>query len=401
MIVGWRCAVCAATLDIATPLPWKCPNATAADPHHVLHLIEAGPPAAVLGGPNPFIAYGPRLAWWQFARARGLTAGACEALTGEVAGQFAVTPFACSAALSSELGIDVWVKDETGNVGGSHKARHLASILLHLRAAETLGLLGGRAPLAISSCGNAAVAAATLAAAVDWPLEVFVPEWADPAVVAILDGLGATVQHCPRRTGDPPGDPALLRFREAVLAGAVPFSVQGPENATCLDGGRTIGWEIADQAAAAGVRLAAAYVQVGGGALAACLGQGLGPDVALRVVQAAGAAPLDAALRRAAELAHPERHWGEVMQAWPDPRSSADGIVDDETYDWIAVREAIAASGGHSVVVPESVVAGAHALATRAGFPVSATGSAGWAGALADERRGRGPIVVVMSGVAR
>ena len=32
----------------------------------------------------------------------------------------------------------VWVKDETGNVGGSHKARHLVGILLHLLAAERL-----------------------------------------------------------------------------------------------------------------------------------------------------------------------------------------------------------------------------------------------------------------------
>ena len=33
----------------------------------------------------------------------------------------------------------------------------------------------------------------------------------------------------------------MLRFREAVAAGAIPFTVQGPENALCLDGGRTLG----------------------------------------------------------------------------------------------------------------------------------------------------------------
>ncbi len=54
---------------------------------------------------------------------------------------------------------------------------------------------------------------------------------------------------------DPPGDPAMFRFREAVESGAVPFTVQGPENALCLDGGRTIGWEIAQQAASTGTRL--------------------------------------------------------------------------------------------------------------------------------------------------
>jgi threonine dehydratase len=192
-----------------------------------------------------------------------------------------------------------------------------------------------------------------------------------------------------------------LRFREAVAAGAVPFSVQGPENAYCLDGGRTLGWELADQARAAGIDLGAVYVQVGGGALAACTGQALGPSVALRVVQAEGAAPFDAALRRAAEFDHPEQHWAEVMQAWPDPHSRADGILDDETYDWIAVREAVLVSGGRSVVAPESAIVGAHSLATQAGFAVSATGAAGLAGVLADTERGADPIAVIMSGVSR
>ena len=53
---------------------------------------------------------------------------------------------------------------------------------------------------------------------------------------------------------DPPGDPAMLRFREAVAAGAIPFTVQGPENALALDGGRTLGWEIAEQAERAPTR---------------------------------------------------------------------------------------------------------------------------------------------------
>ena len=93
-----------------------------------------------------------------------------------------------------------------------------------------------------------------------------------------LERLGATVVYCERRSSDPPGDPAVLRFREAVEAGAVPFSVQGPENALCLDGGRTIGWELAD----AGVALDRVVVQVGGGAFATCTGWGLGSGRAPR-----------------------------------------------------------------------------------------------------------------------
>ena len=56
----------------------------------------------------------------------------------------------------------------------------------------------------------------------------------------ILYALDAEIVVCPRRADDPPGDPCVHRFRDEVVAGAVPFSVQGTENAWCLDGGRTI-----------------------------------------------------------------------------------------------------------------------------------------------------------------
>ena len=162
MIVGYRCAVCSTSVDVAAPLPWRCPNASASDPYHVLHLVDDGAPSERLDDPNPLVRYGPRLAWWAFARAHGMSDDQCIALTHEVAGDFAVTPFERSDALSAELSVELWVKDETGNVAGSHKARHLVGILLHLLAAERLGLMSGRPRLAIASCGNAALAAATV-----------------------------------------------------------------------------------------------------------------------------------------------------------------------------------------------------------------------------------------------
>jgi threonine dehydratase len=398
-----RCAVCGTSVDIATPLAWRCPHATAADPYHVLHIVEAGPLPEPVDDPNPFVRYGRRLAWWAFARANGMTDAACEALTRDVADGFAVTPFGRSDALSDELGLDLWVKDETGNVAGSHKARHLVTILLHLRAAETLGLMRGRPPLAIASCGNAALAAATLAARADWPIDVYVPTWMDPAFGVRLDDLGARIHPCERRDDDPPGDPAMHRFREAREAGAVPFTVQGPENAYCLDGGRTIGWEIVDQAADAGVRLDRVVVQVGGGAFAACVGAGLGHTIRLDTVQAEGCAPLADTWDRLTYVDHPERYWSQVMRPWPDPHSLADGILDDETYDWIADVAAMVESGGRPIVAPETDIVRAHELATGAGYTVSATGSAGLAGVLAarHEIHDGDRVAVVMSGVAR
>ena len=44
MIEALRCAVCGTTVDIATPFAWKCPNAIADDPYHVLHLVDSRRP---------------------------------------------------------------------------------------------------------------------------------------------------------------------------------------------------------------------------------------------------------------------------------------------------------------------------------------------------------------------
>lgn len=431
-VVGFRCATCGATVDVGVLFPWRCPNADEHDRRHVLHLVSSLAPLRALDDHNPFIAFGTHLAWHAFARTHGMSAAACDALVRELDAQiaavagtgFVVTEFRRRAALSEELGFapegGVWVKDETVNVAGSHKARHLMTILLHLRAAETLGLApwttATRPPLAIASCGNAAIAAATLAAATSWPITVFVPPWASDAVTDVLEGLGALVQQCPRLDGDPPGDPCILRFRETVAAGAIPFSVQGPENALCLDGGRTIGWEMTESL---GHLIDRVFVQVGGGALAACVGgafRGAGIHPALHAVQTAAVAPLARAWEGAGALpggrSAAAAHWRELMVPWQrtDTATSsaatslADGILDDETYDWLGVMDAMTGTGGSPVVVDESLVVEAHQLAvltTR--IDVSPTGSAGLAGLLAirekvadDER-----VAVLFTGIAR
>ena len=420
-VTGWRCAVCDATVAIATPFPWRCPNSTDDDRHHVLTIVNGGPSTSGRWpGESSLLAHDHDFAWAAYADANGLDHAARIELVEQtddavrmVAGTgFVPTPFARSDELSDGLGFDadggVWVKDETGGVAGSQKARHLVTILLHLMAAERIGHLTERPRLAIASCGNAALAASTLTASVDWPIDVYVPTWMSDGFGSELDRLGATVHRCERRPNDPPGDPATFRFREAVAAGAIPFTVQGPENALALDGGRTIGWEIAEQETAPLDRV---FVQVGGGAFAACLGSGLAditPSTRLHAVQTAGCAPLALAWKRSRngrpdDIAAIGRRWGDLMTVWNDPHSIADGILDDETYDWLGVFAAMTASGGSPVVAAEATVERAHALARSAGFDVSPTGSAGLAGLLtirgdvAPSER----IALVMSGIHR
>jgi threonine dehydratase len=421
-VTGWRCAVCRAEVEIATPFPWRCPNATLADRRHVLQIVGSDTvPSPAAEHRNPFLRHDRDLAWAAYADANAMEADARERLVldldaavGEVAGVgFVPTPFARSAGLSDALGFaadgGVWVKDETGGVGGSQKARHLFTILLHLRAAEVIGHLGERPPLAIASCGNAALAAATLARASEWPIDVYVPTWMSDGFGDELDRLGARVHRCERRASDQAGDPAMFRFREAVAAGAIPFTVQGPENALALDGGRTLGWEIGEQLAEQRVgELDRIFVQVGGGAFAACVGV-THPARRFHAVQSEGCAPLARAWYRAvADLDDPSTdalaaRWAELMTPWHDPHSLADGILDDETYDWIGVFEAIGPSGDAPIVATEADIVAAHALATSAGFDVSPTGSAGLAGLLAivDTVRPTERVAVVMSGVAR
>ncbi len=386
---------------------------------HEMPVAQAPDPTA-----NPFISYDSQLAWAAYADANGIDAAARREMVEElddavrrVAGVgFVPTPFGRSDALSDALGFTdgggVWVKDETGGVAGSQKARHLFTILLHLAAAARLGHLTDRPPLAIASCGNAALAAATLAAAANWPIDVYVPTWMSDGFGSELDRLGARVHRCERRPSDPAGDPAMFRFREAVAAGSIPFTVQGPENALALDGGRTLGWEIADQSTAPGaeegVTLDRIFVQVGGGAFAACLGAAL-PGPRLLAVQAEGCAPLRRAWDRAgadleAGSRHVAGHWSELMTPWADPHSLADGILDDETYDWLGVVDAIGGTWGDApIVASEADIVAAHQLARAAGFDVSPTGSAGLAGLLAtiDAIQPTERVAVVMSGLAR
>lgn len=420
MITGWRCAVCGASADIAQPFTWRCANSTDADRHHAPQLVQTIESLRSSGEINPFLGFRRYLAVDAFMNRNGVSDERRAGMIDEFGSGFVTTPFERADALSDELGFTVdggvWVKDETKNVGGSHKARHLFPILLHLLAAEECGLASwnGRPPLAIASCGNAAIAAATLAAAVSWPLRVFVPPWASASVTATLRHLGAQLIECPRRAGDPPGDPCVHRFREAVAAGAIPFSVQGTENAWCLDGGRTIGWEMARhmEERIEGPPFDRLFVQVGGGAFAACVAAGFrmsGISPKLHAVQTEACAPLARAWERARSFGGGPKaaaaHWAECMWPWESVgATAADGILDDETYDWLPVVAAMADSNGSPVVVAESFVSQSNEVGCRStGIDASHTGTAGLAGLLAmreqvqpDER-----VAVIFSGVRR
>jgi threonine dehydratase len=388
--------------------------------------------------PNPFVRYRELFHAYHLGRAAGMSdedhVRLVEQLDGSVQGVdgrgFSETPFALNDALSRRIGCAVWVKDETGNVSGSHKARHLMGLMVHLLVAEHAGLAPSEtAELAIASCGNAALAAAVIARAADRSIRVFVPTWADPAVLERLRGLKATIEVCERDPGVP-GDPTYHALRHAVQAGAVPFTCQGPDNGLTIEGGETLGYELVSQLAHAGEGLDRLVVQVGGGALASACVRAF-EDAALleaperlpkiHAVQTANAHPLERAFMRvrqhAGHEATPEgiveamtwarSHRSEVMWPWEEePRSVAEGILDDETYDWAPVVGGMLATDGSPVLVSEDVLREANDLAREAtGIDVSHTGSSGLAGLLNLARRGElrpdERVAVLFTGVNR
>jgi threonine synthase len=465
----FRCSGCGATVA-GSDGPFRCPAAAGRnDVDHVLvrsaapptgrgprgeaELFDAGRPSG-----NPFERYRRRLSFWALGRSHGVDDEALVALVrdldrrvADVDGRgFLETPFELRPSLGEALGesgLRAWVKNETVNVSGSHKARHLMGIMLYLQVAERVGALRGRPPLAIASCGNAALAAAVVARAASWPLQVFVPPAASPTVLARLEQLGACITICRREPGIA-GDPCYLAFRRAVEGGAVPFCCQGSDNGLTIEGGETLAWEMVD--ALGGVPLDALFVQVGGGALASAVVQGLheacrdgaiGRLPLIYTVQTAGGYPLARAYDLLAArilaswpgpdeppsgspgllaeaiaeepalvdeaMAYARGHRSEFMWPWEDePRSIAHGILDDETYDWAAVVEGMLRSGGRPVIVGEERLERANVLARAAtGIEVDHTGSAGLAGLLDvlpnEPALKDGRVAVIFSGVRR
>jgi len=430
---GWRPAP-------DEPYPFRCANAGRGDDtDHVLAVTLD--PARVRfptgDEPNPFIRYRELFYAYHLARTHGMSDADYVALVerldravAAVDGRgFVVTPFARSAVLSDRLGLaegGVWVKDETGNVSGSHKGRHLMGILIHLEVVERIGLVrrDGR-DLAIASCGNAALAAAVVARAGDRALRVFVPTWADPAILDALKRLGAQLVVTPRPAGVA-GDPTYHALRQAVADGALPFTCQGTDNGLTIDGGKTLGYEMISVLREEGVALDRLFIQVGGGALASAVIQAFEDGVGLgtvermpriHAIQTEGGHPLRRAFIRVRErtqagasaaeaLRYAVTHRSEFMWPWEtEPKSIATGILDDETYDWAAVVRGMLTTEGYPLVVSEEILADANRLAREmTGINVDPTGSTGLAGLLHLWRGGLDAgerVAVLFTGVQR
>jgi threonine synthase len=201
---------------------------------------------------------------------------------------FEVTPLTVESGLGSALGRTgrLWVKNETANVTGSHKGRHLMATLLYLEALRELKGETAKKRLAIYSCGNAALGAAAVARAGGYELHAFVPGDVDPTVAAMLAERGALVEKIPRvDTGE--GDPCYIAFQRALAEnGWLPFACAGNDNWSNIEGGATLGWEMMMQLGDRSEGIDSVVIQVGGGALARSVAQAFEEAHQLRFIDA-------------------------------------------------------------------------------------------------------------------
>ncbi|MFH1018831.1 MAG: pyridoxal-phosphate dependent enzyme [Pseudomonadota bacterium] len=467
-LTSLTCSGCGHIMPTEERYPFRCPKQ--ADGDDIDHVLRETISSAAVGmsglvdseESNPFLKYRKLFHVYQAARGWGLKDADYVALVRELNGAvksvdgkgFEETPFEPESQLAEALHLErksgLFVKDETGNVSGSHKARHLMGIMIWLQAVRRAfpKESEGVAPiLAIASCGNAALAAAVVAKAAGRALDVFVPPSANPNVVRRLQALGARLVTCPRDTAVS-GDPCYLRFKEAIRGGARPFTVQGNENGLTISGGKTLAYEMAFRLRREGRSLDRILVHVGGGALASAIIQGLHDMHVLgflerlpriHTVQTEGAYPLARAYKNLSDrilLRYPTKAEGNEKRSsfilsdvpkhivteelrfaathrssfmWPwekEPRSIAHGILDDETYDWFAVVEGMLRTGGFPLVVSEKQLQKANEL-SREHTKVRAdhTGTAGLAGLLELQRtvrlRSDETVAVLFTGAER
>ncbi len=233
-------------------------------------------------------------------------------------------------------GVELWVKDESGNPTGSFKARGLS---LAVNRARELGAPG----VQLASAGNAALAMAAYAAAAGLPARLAMPEDTPATIFERCREHGAEVLTSPGTLVDaarllpPEGYWNLSTLRE-------PYRVEGKKTMG-LELAEQFGWDLPDWI----------VYPLGGGtgivgmhkAFAELRRLGLlRPDTRkprFVVVQMAGCAPIVRAFERGEESAEP----------WAEPRTRVWGLRVPKAIGDFLVLRAVRESDGRALAIAE------------------------------------------------
>ncbi len=252
------------------------------------------------------------------------------------------TPLIDAPRLAEALGMDrVWIKDEGQNPTGSFKARGLA--LAVSRAKEV-----GMEAVALPSAGNAGSAASAYAAAADMPCHVAVPKDTPRPILAEMKALGADLQLV---------DGLITDAGKIIARGAEEhgwFDVSTLKEPYRVEGKKTMGYELVEQLGR--VPDVIIYPTGGGTGLVGMwkafeemeeLGW-IGPERPRMVsVQSTGCAPIVRAWEEGAESAEP----------WVGAETYASGLRVPSAIGDFLILEAIRASGGAAIAVPDEAMA--------------------------------------------
>jgi len=301
--------------------------------------------AAELTSPGEIAARAPSL--WRYRELLPVRSAAAEVGFGE-----GLTPLLPLRRLGRELGVPrLSMKDESPLPTGSFKARGAA---VGVSRALELGAAG----VALPTNGNAGSAWAAYAARAGLPCLVVMPTDAPQITRAECVAAGAQTYLVDGLIGDAG---RLVRAAVADRPGYLDAStLKEPYR---LEGKKTIGLEIAEQL---GWRVPDVIVfPTGGGVGVAGIYKGLlelrelgwiGPDLPRMVaVQADGCAPIVAALERGARETEP----------WPDAGTVAFGLTVPQPLGGSLVLEAIRATEGTAVAVPDDELLAAQRQAAR------------------------------------
>jgi threonine synthase len=257
-------------------------------------------------------------------------------------------------------GIELWLKDESGNPTGSFKARGLS---LAVNRARELGAPG----VQLASAGNAALALTAYAAAAGLPARVALPEDTPRTIFQRCQDYGAEVLS---------GPGTLVEAAKLLEEGKERYwTVSTLREPYRVEGKKTMGLELAEQF---GWELPDWIVYpLGGGTGIVGMHKAfselerLGLIGAKRprfvVVQAAGCAPIVRAWEEGKEAADP----------WPDPRTRVWGLRVPKALGDFLVLKALYETDGQALSVDESRLESiASWVAAHEGLRVSPEGAA-------------------------